>query len=110
MNKLDNLHGFGYRKVDEHARSACSCRSLRPDYCSFAPKGRLKGGCRQDCLMPHTFCQSCESCRNCGADPWSARVPLDPLFAPRIKRWCHHPRATRASSPVGTQVQGKALK
>ena len=37
MNKLDNLHGFGYRKVDEHARSACSCRSLRPDYCSFAP-------------------------------------------------------------------------
>ena len=40
MNKLDNLHGFGYRKVDEHARSACSCRSLRPDYCSFAPKFR----------------------------------------------------------------------
>src|SRR5450756_1868867 len=37
MNKLDNLQSFGYRKVDEHARSACSCRSLRPDYCSFAP-------------------------------------------------------------------------
>jgi hypothetical protein len=25
-------------------------------------------------------------CLNCGADPWSARVPPDPLFANRISR------------------------
>src|SRR5450759_5405293 len=38
----------------------------------------------QSWLMPHTFCQSCESCRNCGADPLVRAVPLDPLFANEI--------------------------
>src|ERR1035438_2528758 len=34
--------------------------------------------------MPHTFCIICESYGNCGADPRSARAPLDPLFANEI--------------------------
>src|SRR5471030_445309 len=34
------------------------------------------------------FSQDCESCTNWGADPRSARVPLDPLLA---KRNQHHP-------------------
>ena len=65
MNKLDNLQSFGYRKVDEHARSACSCRSLRPDYCSFAPKmGHL--AVRRDAARPDlAFLHPIPSRRRC---------------------------------------------
>ena len=35
-----------------------------------------------------------------GRTPWSARVPLDPLLARRIKGLYHRGRPTRASAAV----------
>src|SRR5665811_2244160 len=60
--------------------------------------------------MPHTFCQSCESCRNCGADPLVRAGPPGPAFRQRNR---HHPHcgeptgasaADRGSAPQSMQT------
>ena len=40
---------------------------------------------RHECPMPHTFPNIWNAAEFVGQTPWSARVPLDPLFGRRIK-------------------------
>src|ERR1035437_5527400 len=48
--------------------------------------------------MPHTFCQSCESCRNCGADPMVRAGTPRPAFRQRNQ---HHPHC---GEPTGASA------
>src|SRR5450759_541988 len=96
MNKLDNLQSFGYRKVDEHARSACSCRSLRPDYCSFAPKreGMPETANNLSIKARELRCQAMDVCQvhasTMGSGEGSHRRSDDSLKGPRpSRRQCH---------------------
>jgi hypothetical protein len=62
--------------------------------------------------MPHTFLNIGNTAEFVGQTPWSARVPLDPLFARRVRpfdnvkgRRGRRPR-TRGSAPQFLQVFG----
>src|SRR5580658_8155900 len=59
----------------------------------FAPgERRLKGGCRQDCPMPHTFCNSNKTGAGSGAPP--------PLSASKLpSRKTENGRKTCGSDP-----------
>ena len=48
--------------------------------------------------MPHTFSNIGNAAEFVGRTPWSARVPLDPLFARRVRPVDNRDRPTRASA------------
>src|ERR1035437_7169153 len=75
--------------------SAVGFRSLLVRQYSSPVSYQTRNGGAGFSLMPHTFCQSCESRRNCGADPLVRGGPPRPPF-------CHLKRAhTPLREPKG---------
>src|ERR1035437_9052926 len=56
--------------------------------------------------MPHTFCQSCESCRNCGADPHGSRGSPWTRFSPTKSASSTLRRADGGAVPSGDPRTG----